>query len=315
MARVVLAVEYGGPEVLRLVEEPTPIPGPAQVLIDVRAAGVNPADVKRYGGVFGRDPAQLPLRLGYEAAGVVTAVGTDAQGPAGPIRVGAEVIAFPVDGGSAEQLLVAASALVPKPANLGWEQAAGLMLSGATAVHALVAIGLRAGDTVVVHGASGGVGTMAVQLAVARGARVIGTASPARHDFLRELGAVPVAYGDGLAERIRALAPEGVRAAVDAVGTDEAVDVSLELVTDRSRIATIAAFGRAAGAGIKLLGGGSGADPGTEVRDAARLELVELVEQGALRVFVERSYPLADVVEAHRQISTGHTRGKIVLVP
>lgn len=313
MPRVVVAAEYGGPEVLQLVDVPTPTPQPGQVVIDVRAVGVNRADIKRYAGVFGRDPAQLPLRLGYEAAGVVTAVGADAHGPAGPVRVGDEVIAFPVDGGYAEQLLVPASALVPKPQRLDWEQAAGLLLTGATAVHALAATGLRAGETVVVHGASGGVGTMAVQLAVARGARVIGTASPGRHDFLRELGAVPVSYGAGLAERIRAVGP--VSAAIDTVGSDEAVDVSLELVADRDRIATIAAFGRAAAAGIKLLGGGPGADPGTAVRDAARLDLTRLVDQGVLRVFVERSYPLVDVAKAHQQLSAGHTRGKIVLVP
>jgi NADPH:quinone reductase-like Zn-dependent oxidoreductase len=158
-------------------------------------------------------------------------------------------------------------------------------------------------------------GQMAVQLAVARGARVIGTASPARHDVVRALGAEPVAYGDGLADRVRALATDGVDAAIDTVGTDEAVDVSLELVADRNRIASIAAFARGAAAGIKLLGGGPGADPGDEIRDAARLELIDLVAAGALSVSVAATYPLTEAAAAHRAILTGHTTGKIALVP
>jgi NADPH2:quinone reductase len=155
---------------------------------------------------------------------------------------------------------------------------------------------------------------MAVQLATKLGARVIATASTARHGLLRELGAIPVAYGEGLADRVRAAAPQGVDAAFDLVGTDEAVDVSLELVPDRSRVVSIAAFGRG-GDGITLIGGGPGADPGTEVRAAARLQLVEAVRAGTLRVLVARSYPLADVADAHRDIMSGHTTGKIVLMP
>jgi len=156
---------------------------------------------------------------------------------------------------------------------------------------------------------------MAVQLAVARGATVIGTASPARHDLLRELGAHPVAYGDGLAGRVRAAAPDGVDAALDLIGTDEAVDVSLALVSDRARIATIAAFARGGEAGIKVLGNGPGADPGTEIRDAARLELARLAGDGSLRVFVTQTFPLAGVADAHRAIMGGHVTGKIALIP
>jgi NADPH:quinone reductase len=168
---------------------------------------------------------------------------------------------------------------------------------------------------VLIHGGAGGVGIMAVQLAVIRGATVIATGSPARHDLLRDLGAVPVAYGPGLADRVRAAAPGGVSAAIDLAGTDEAVDVSVELVADRSRIATIAAFGRAGGLGIKALGGGPGADPGTEIRDSARTELARLAGEGRLRVIVTDSFPLGKVADAHRAIMTGHGTGKTVLIP
>jgi NADPH:quinone reductase-like Zn-dependent oxidoreductase len=155
---------------------------------------------------------------------------------------------------------------------------------------------------------------MAVQVAVARGAHVITTASERNHDYLRQLGAEPTTYGDGLANRVRALAPDGVDAAIDCVGTDEAVEVSLELVADRGRIATIVASVRAAEDGIKLLGGGPGADPGTAIRDAARLDLTALVEQGKLEVRA-RPFALDDVADAHREGQRGHVTGKLVLVP
>lgn len=315
MSEAVVASAYGGPEVLSVIDVTVPEPGPGQVRIAVRAAGVNPFDLKMYSGAFGTDPAKLPMRLGAEAAGVVTAVGTDATGPAGPVQVGDEVIAYRAPGAYAAELVVAASSVVPKPAGLSWEQAGGLMVVGATAVHVLEAISLSKDETVLIHGAAGGVGLIAVQLAVARGATVLGTASPARHDLLRDLGAIPIAYGPGLADRVRAAVPEGVQAAADLVGTDEAVDVSVELVADRSRIATIAGFGRGAEAGIKLLGGGPGADPGTDVRAAARLQLTEAVEAGRLRVLIAGSHPLREAAAAHRQIMTGHTSGKVVLVP
>lgn len=189
------------------------------------------------------------------------------------------------------------------------------MLTGATAWHALAATGVHEGDTVLIHGAAGGVGLMAVQLATARGAAVVATASPPHHELLRGLGARPVGYGDGLAERVRAAAPGGVDAALDLVGTDEALDVSLELVADRARIATIAGFARGLKAGIKVLGGAPGADPGAAIRDAARLDLVRLAQDGTLRVFVDQTFPLADAAVAHRVVMAGHTTGKIVLIP
>ncbi len=263
MPAVVVATAFGGPEVLSVTDQQTAAPGHGEARIEVRAASVNPIDWRTYSGAMGADPARLPIRLGSEAAGVVTAAGPGAAGPAGPVA----------------------------PGDVG------------------------AGDTVLIHGAAGGVGLMAVQLATALGATVVATASPARHDFLRGLGAIPVAYGDGLAERVRAAAPAGVGAALDLVGTDEAIDVSLALVTDRGRIATIAAFARGPQAGIKVLGGGPGADPGTEIRAAARRELARLAQDGTLRVFVAQTFPLTDAAAAHRASMTGHTPGKIALIP
>lgn len=310
-----MATAYGGPEVLTVVDEPEAQPGPGQARIDVRACGVNPIDYKLYSGAMGGDPARLPLRLGLEAAGVVTAVGPDAVGPAGPVAVGDEVIAYRVSGGYAAELVAPAQALIPKPPALGWPEASGLMLAGATAWHALAATAVASGDTVLVHGASGGVGLMAVQLALARGAIVIGTASPARHELLRDFGAVPVGYGDGLADRVRAAAPQGIDAALDLVGTDEAIDVSAELVADRKRIATIAAARRGLELGMKALGGGPGADPGTDLRNAARPELARLAGEDTLRVLVSQSFPLENAAAAHRAIMDGHTLGKIALIP
>lgn len=315
MSEVVVATAFGGPDVLSVIDQPAGAPGPGEARIQVRAAGVNPVDWKQYSGRMGADPARLPLRPGAEAAGVVTAAAADAVGPAGPVRAGDEVIAFRAPGAYAADLVVPADALVPKPASLDWAPASGLMLTGVTAWHALAATGVHQGDTVLMHGAAGGVGLTAIQLAVGRGATVIATASPPRHDFLRELGAIPVAYGDGLDGRVRAAAPGGVDVALDLVGTDEALDVSLGLVADRARIATIVVTPRARAAGIKLLGGAPGADPGTEVRLPARLDLAKLAGDGTLRVFVTRTYPLSQVADAHRESMAGHVTGKLVLIP
>ena len=315
MATRVVATAFGGPEVLEVVEEPVPEPGPGQVSVEVRAVGTNPVDYKLFSGDYGRDESQLPMPLGSEAAGVVTAAGEGAEGPGGPVRVGDQVILYRAPGAYASHLVVGGDVVVPKPSALSFEAASGLMLTGATAVHALRVTGVGAGDTVVIHGASGGVGLMAVQLAVADGARVIGTAAESGHAHLRQLGAEPVTYGEGLLERISALAPGGVDAAVDTVGTEEAVDVSVTLVADRGRIVTIAGFQRGFELGIKVIGGAPGADPGTEVRDAARMELVRRVEAGTLSVLVAATYPLAEAADALRQLAAGHTHGKIVLVP
>lgn len=308
---MVVAQAYGGPEVLRVVQHDPGRPGPGQVLVEVRAIGVNPSDWKLYTGAWGTDPTRLPLRLGFEAAGVVTATGPDVI----DVQVGDEVIAYPVEGGYADHLLVDVGSLTPKPAGKGWEKAAGLMVTGVTAVHCLTACHVGAGDTVLVHGAAGGVGSTVVQLAHARGARVIGTASPANHELLSDLHAVPVAYGPGLEDRVRRAAPRGVTAAIDAVGTQEAIETSLALVADRQRIATVAGHAHAAGTGIRLLGAGRGSDPGTEIRMKARGDLVRHWAAGRIDVRVGATYHLADVARAHRAGMDGAVDGKIILVP
>ncbi len=312
-SRRVVATAFGGPESLAFQDVDLPDPGPHEVRVQVRSIGVNPVDVKMYAGPG--DASSLPIALGFEAAGVVSAVGPGATDDAGPVGVGDEVILFRTSGAYATDVVVRDDVLTRKPSGLGWPEAAGLLLAGATAVHALERAQVGDGETVLVHGASGGVGLNAVQLARLRGARVIATAGVRSHDLLRELGAEPVAYGDGLLDRVRALAPEGVDAALDLVGTDEALDVSLALVEDHDRIVTIANFRRGPAAGIALIGGGPGADAGDELRAAARPELTRLAAEGRLRVVVTATYPLADAAEAHRQIATGHTTGKLILVP
>ena len=315
MVTKVVATAFGGPEVLAVIDEEVGAPGAGHVLLEIRAAGTNPIDYKLYSGARGKDPALLPMSLGLEASGVVLAVGDGAEGPAGAVHVGDEIIAFHAPGSYAERLIVPGSAVVPKPPDLSFEEAAGLMLAGTTAVHALVAVGVQKVETLVLHGASGGVGLLAVQLAVAQGVRVIGTAGEASHAELRRLGAEPVLYGEGLVERIRDLAPEGVDAAIDIVGTDEAIDASLELVADRRRIATLAAAQRGLALGIQALGSAPGADPGFEIRANARLDLALQAAQGLIEVRVAATYPLAEAAEAHRQLATGHAHGKIVLIP
>ena len=290
-------------------------PGPGQVLIDVKAIGTNPVDIKMYSGAFGTDPGALPISLGNEVSGVVAAVGADARGITGPLAVGDDVVAFRVSGGYAQQLVASAADVLAKPAALSFEQAAGLLLTGTTAVHLLETTHVIADETVLIHGGGGGVGLLAIQLARLRGATVIATASRRRHDSLRDVGAIPVEYGAGLADRVRTAAPDGVDVALDTVGTDEAIATSLELVADQSRIATIAGFGKTAGTGIKLLGGGPGADPGTAIRDAARAELVRLAGEGKLTVAVDRTFPLAETEAAHRYLLEGHAAGKVILLP
>jgi NADPH:quinone reductase-like Zn-dependent oxidoreductase len=310
----VVATAFGGPEVLSVVDLELGDPQPGEVLVEVRASGTNPIDFKVYSGYYGSDPSNLPMRLGFEASGVVLATGGELEGPSGRIRPGDEVIAYRVTGAYASAIIAPASSIVAKPEAMTFEEASGLMLTGVTAVHALRVSNVTAGDTVLMHGGAGGVGLMAVQLAVTDGARVIATAGEAQHDLLRSLGAEPVTYGSGLLERVTALAPEGIDAALDFVGTDEALDVSIALVEDHDRIVTIVSTPRARELGIKAIGGGPGADPGTEVRASARLELVRRVEQGSLRVIIDATYPLSEVQAAHQELKAGHAHGKIVLV-
>lgn len=317
MPRQLVAPAYGGPDPSRLpdrldlIEVPPATAGDGQVVIAVRAAGVNPSDAKGMAGVWGRDEAKLPLRPGNEVSGVVTAVGDDVDG----VAVGDEVLAFRVTGGFADEVVAKVADVFAKPSSLGWEAAAGLLLTGGTAWHLVEGTAIAPGDRVIVHGASGAVGSLAVQLAVARGATVVGTASARSADRVRADGATPVEYGAGLEARLRELLPDGADVALDAVGTDEAVDVSVALVADRDRIATINAFERGAELGIRRFGGGPGADPGSALRRAARPELVRLAGEGALRVHLGPSFPLTDARAALELVTGGHPGGKVTIAP
>ncbi|WKX73969.1 NADP-dependent oxidoreductase [Streptomyces sp. XD-27] len=296
---------YGGPEVLEYTDLPDPKVGPDSVLVRVKAAGINPVDWKILAGYL--DPmmdAHFPLVPGWDVAGVVEAVGADAT----EFEVGDEVIGYvrkdAVQHGTYAELVAApVRTLARKPAALSWQQAAGLPLAGLTAYQSIKRVGTKAGETALVHAAAGGVGSLAVQILVAQGTRVIGTASERNHDFLRSLGAEPVTYGDGLAERVRALAPEGVDVALDFVGGG-VVDVSQDLLKDRGRVASIA------DGEVKQKGGHM-----VWVRpDTADLTaLAELADAGRLTVPVDAVFPLPQAAEAIRRSQEGRARGKIVL--
>jgi NADPH:quinone reductase-like Zn-dependent oxidoreductase len=293
---------FGGPDVLRVAEVDVPRPGPGQVRLRVRAAGVNQLDFRiRAGFMQQAFPVTFPATPGLEAAGVVDEVGPDVTG----LAVGDEVIAF-TDGGAYAEYALATTA-ARKPAGLAWDEAAALPVAGETAQRALGLLDVDKGETLLVHGAAGAVGGLAVQLAILRGATVIGTAAPANHDYLRSLGAVPVAYGDGLVARVRALAPQGVDAVLDAAGQG-AIPDSIELrggTTDR--IITIA--------------DPTGPQQGVPFSSSGQLsaevlaELGRLAAAGTLRVTVAQTFPLADAGRAQEQSATGHTRGKLVVLP
>ncbi|KNX38619.1 NADP-dependent oxidoreductase [Luteipulveratus halotolerans] len=291
---------------LQVSDVPDPKLFPGSVLIEVRAAGVNPVDWKAMTG--GLDPlidAIFPVIPGWDVAGVVTAVGTDTP----EFAVGDEVIAYARKdvlgaGTFAEQVAVSAASVARKPASLTWEQAAGLPLAGGTALRSLDAVGVDDGTTVLIHAAAGGVGSFGVQIAVARGARVIGTASERNHDYLRSLGAEPVAYGDGLASRVRELAPEGVDAVVDFVGGQ--LDTTLAVLRPGGQHASIAD-------GAVVEHGGRAIWVRPDGRETARL--VELADAGELTVEVGGTYGLDQVAEAFAASQEGHQRGKLVIVP
>ncbi|NBE55089.1 NADP-dependent oxidoreductase [Streptomyces boluensis] len=302
---------YGTPDDLHAVDLPEPKVAPGEVLLRVRAAGVNPVDWKLAAG--GLDPimvAGFPMIPGWDVAGVVERVGLDA----GEFAVGDEVYGYirkdwAQNGAYAEQVAASVRMLARKPAALDWEQTAGVPLAGLTALQSLRRVGVGAGDTVLIHAAAGGVGSLAVQIAVAAGARVIGTASERNHEFLRGLGAEPVTYGEGLAARVRELAPEGVDAALDFVG-GEAVDVSLPLLKRGPAEGSTARLASIANGEVTAKGGHY-----VWVRpDAPDLtELAELADAGKLTVHVEHALPLEKAAEAWRLSQEGRTRGKIVL--
>jgi NADPH:quinone reductase len=311
-ARQVVAPRFGGPEVLEVVEVDVPQAGPGQVTIAVRAAGVNPADYKRFADAPGQDPDALPIRPGFEVAGEITAIGADTELASGGGAVGDAVLAFRVGGGYASAITVPAKDVFAKPESLDFPAAANLLLAGTTAMDMLRVVDAEPGETLLVHGASGAVGVMVLQLARLRGMRAIGTASERRFDIVRGFGGVPVAYGDGLEGRVREAAPDGVDAALDCVGTDEAVDVSLALV-DRSRIVTIAARGRAQRDGFRAVGG---ADPESAAyRDGVRAELIALAGRGELEVPLARTAPLEQASAVLAELAEGHPGGKLALVP
>ncbi|GAB7004842.1 NADP-dependent oxidoreductase [Nocardioides sp. AN3] len=309
MMREVVAASYGGPSSLEVRQVAEPVVGEDQVLVDVRAIGVNAWDVKSYSGTVGDDPAKLPLRLGAECAGVVV----ESRVPS--IAVGAEVIVHPVAGAYADRVIAREAAVLPKPASLGWAEAAGLMLTGTAAAHLVAATAPDAGETVLVHGAAGGVGLMAVQLARHRGATVLGTALSEHHPLLVEMGVEPFDFRDDVAAWLTSRAPEGLDAVLDTVGTPSVLDLSLAAVKDADRVATLVPSAAALERGITQLGFGEGADPGTQLRRAARLDLLRAVEEGWLRVVVADTFSLDDAAAAHEAMVAVHAPGKIVLVP
>ncbi|WP_285571287.1 MULTISPECIES: NADP-dependent oxidoreductase [unclassified Streptomyces] len=302
MSKAYVFTRNGGPEVEALVDQDTPVPGPGELLVAVRAAGVNPVDWKLRAGYTrpGSEPQPFPTVLGSEAAGVVEAVGPGVEG----FAPGDEVFGNPVTGGYAEHTLLPVSVTAHKPAGLPFADAAVLPVAAATAYDGVRQLGLAPGATLLVTGAGGGVGTAAVQLARHAGVRVIGAASAAKKDFVESLGAVHVASGPGLADRVRAAAPDGVDAVFDLVGGDTLREVA-PLLSDPATLIS------AGGKPLAVELGGAAVE---RARNAAVLdEVAKLVVSGVLRTFVTRTFPLAGAGEALRAVESGHALGKIVI--
>jgi NADPH:quinone reductase len=315
MTRRVVVTRYEVPGGVELADEQLPELKPDQVRVRVRAAGINPYDVALAAGRVGGDPAKLPLRLGGEVAGEIVEVGAEAEGAVGPLAVGDEVVVFRATAGWAEEVVAKGANVFPKPASASFEEAAGIMLVGVTAWHLVEVAGVGDGDLVIVHGASGGVGSIAAQLARHRGATVFGTASAANQDYVAGLGVTPVVYGDGLEQRLHELLPDGADAAIDAVGTDEALDTSVAFVRDRGRIVTAAGFHRWQELGIRAVGSAPGADSGSELRNAARGPLLELLGSGVLALRIGATFPLERAGAALETVDGRHSGGKVLLVP
>ncbi|SDY80721.1 NADPH:quinone reductase [Amycolatopsis xylanica] len=293
--------EAGSPEVLRVLEVEDPHPGAGEVRVRVKAAGVQPYDAAVRAGW---EPPGADLRWprvpGNEFAGVVDEVGEGVT----RVRTNDEVLGFTQLGAYAEYVVVPQEHVTAKPADMPWEVAGGFTAGTQTAHIALEVLEIGKSDTILIHAAAGSVGTAAVQLATLQGARVVGTASEANQDYVRSLGATPVVYGDGLLERVKRAAPQGIDAVLDGAG-GVALELSLELVDDRSRILTLVEHDKAAALGVRVSKSG---------RSAERLaELAALYAKGDLRFHVRRTYPLSRAAEAHREIETGHGRGKAVI--
>ena len=291
---------FGGPEVLEIVDLPDPHAGPGQIRIAVHAAGVNATDCKRRQGLLDGD---LPQLLGAEVAGVVDEVGAGVT----DVTAGDRVFGISEEGtgGSAELALL--SAYAPIPPSLGFAEAAVLPVALEVATRTLDALGVGAGSILLINGAAGGIGSAAIQLARPRGARVIGIDGPARLDYLRALGAEPVAYGEGLVKRVRALAPDGVDAALDIAGNGVLPEL-IELAGRPERVVTIADFAGAQEHGVRFSRG----EDGRAVHALA--EIGELIEAGRFALPVAQTFPLAEIAEAHRACESGAVPGKLVLL-
>jgi NADPH:quinone reductase-like Zn-dependent oxidoreductase len=306
MPRAVRFDKYGGLDVLQVVEVHRPTAGPGKVLVWMKAAGINPGEAGIREGVFAdRWPSTFPSGQGSDLAGIVEEVGPGVTN----VAVGDEVIGFTNDRSSqAELVLVESGNLVPRPANVSWEQAGALFVAGTTAYAAVRAVALRTGDMVVVSGAAGGVGSIAVQLARNAGAKVIGLASDANQKWLTDHGVIPVTYGAGVEDRIRAATGRKVDAFVDTFGGGY-VELALKLGVAPNRIDTIIDFAAAAKYGVK-------AEGNHEAATADVLgQLAGLLAAGRLEIPIAKVYPLAEVRDAYRELEQRHTRGKIVLEP
>jgi NADPH:quinone reductase-like Zn-dependent oxidoreductase len=310
--RAIQFTEYGPPGVAHVAEVAAPHAGPGEIRIAVRASGVSPGEMYLRSGTL-RDvvPITFPYRTGFDAAGMVDEVGDGVTGAS----VGEEVFGMTSSatrGANADFAVLAAWA--PKPAGWSWEEAGGAAGGVETATRVLDRLAVGAGHTVLVQGAAGGTGTIAVQMAVARGATVIGTASEHNHDFLRSLGAEPTTYGPGLVDRVRALAPAGVDVVFDCAGG--ALPDLIAIAGDTARVVTIADF-NAAAHGVHM---SHGAPPGSDLGAADPLAVhglaiaVTLACEGRLRVPVAAAFPLTEVAAAHELSESRHARGKIVLV-
>nr|BFE61137.1 NADP-dependent oxidoreductase [Dactylosporangium thailandense] len=305
-ARAVRFDTFGGPEVLYVTAIPMPSPGPGEVVVAVRAAAINPGESGiRSGALEFRYPTRLPCGEGSDLAGVVTAVGPGVTG----FAVGDEVLGFSWTRSShATHTAVPVTQLIPKPAALSWEVAGSLYVVACTAYAAVRAVGAREGETIAVSAAAGGVGTVTVQLLRHLGARVLAIASPSNADWLAARGATPVPYGDGLADRLRAAAPEGIDAFIDLFGP-QYVDLALELGIPKDRVNTIIAFEAAARLGVRA----EGSEHASTVD--VLTYMAGLVADGTLEIPIAGTYALDDVTKAFEELDRRHTRGKIVLLP
>jgi len=295
--------DFGGPEVLHEAEVPLPEPGPGQVRIRVKAAGVNPMDVKVRSGLMRPNlPASLPSVPGVEAGGLIDALGPDVSG----FALGDEVFGWTKGGAYSEFAIL--TTFAAKPSGLGWTHAVALPVAGETAERVLRQLELARGETLLIHGAAGAVGTVAVQLAVARGARVIGTAGERNQKYVESLGAIPTLYGPGLVERVRDLAPQGVDAVFDVAGQGALPD-SVTLRGDSSRIVTIADFAGAKELGVLFSSGG----PDSPRSPEFLASLAGLAVTGKLRTTIAAQFPFEEAADAQRRSEAGHGQGKIVL--